>query len=58
MPRSMLVHDKSNGHCLWQGEARHPVEGADERDTARRLVPIVLGHLGKTLAPTPFSFDD
>src|SRR5262249_54435630 len=55
---SVFVHDKTNGHCLWQGEARHPLEGSTEADVARRLVPVTLRYLGKTTQPTAFSLDD
>ena len=55
---TIYVHDKTNGKCLWQGEARHPMEGANEAEAARRLVPVVLGHFGKTIQPTAFSLGD
>jgi hypothetical protein len=55
---TVFVHDKTNGHCLWQGEARHPLEGNNELDTARRLVPVALRHLGHTVQPTAFALDD
>lgn len=55
---TISAHDKTNGKCLWQGEARHPTEGGSEVEFARRLVPVVLGHFGKTLPATAFSLDD
>lgn len=55
---TVFAHDKANGRCLWQGEARHPMEGNNEADIARRLVPVVLRHFGQTVQATAFSFDD
>jgi hypothetical protein len=55
---TVYVNDKTNGACLWRGEARHPLEGNNEAYTARRLVPVVLRHFGRTVQPTAFSLDD
>jgi hypothetical protein len=55
---TVFVHDKTNGRCLWQGEAMHPMEGANEVEALRRLVPVVLRHFGKTVPQTAFSLDD
>jgi hypothetical protein len=55
---AVFVHDKTNGACLWQGEARHPLEGHSEADIARRLVPVTLRHFGRTVPPTAFALDD
>jgi hypothetical protein len=55
---TVFVNDKTNGACLWRGEVRHPLEGNNEAYTARRLVPVVLRHFGRTVQPTAFSLDD
>jgi hypothetical protein len=55
---TVFVHDKANGRCLWQGEATHPMEGPNEVEALRRLVPVVLKHFGKTVPLTAFSLDD
>ncbi len=54
----IFVHDRSNGQCLWQGEARHTVIDHDPAATARKLVPVLLGDLGKTVKATPFSLPE
>jgi hypothetical protein len=51
------VNDKTNGKCLWRAEATHPMEGANEVESFRRIIPIVLRHMGQTVSPTAFSID-
>jgi hypothetical protein len=55
---TIFVHDRSNGKCLWQGEARHTVADHDAPGTARRLVPMLLDDLGKTVNATPFTLPE
>lgn len=55
---TIFVHEKSTGRCLWQGEATHPMEGGNEVEATRRLVPVVLKYFGKTVSLTAFSLDD
>lgn len=55
---SLFVHDRSNGRCLWQGEARHAVVGNDGLATARKLVPVLLDRLGRTVKPTAFELPE
>jgi hypothetical protein len=54
----IFINDRTNGRCLWQGEALHDVEGADETVTARRMVPVLLRHLGQTVRQRAFTLDE
>jgi len=54
---TIYVQDKVTGQCLWRAEASHPMEGTNEIEAVRRLLPIVLRHLGKTVSFTAFSID-
>lgn len=55
---TVFAHDKSNGHCLWQGEATHPMEGTDVASSVKLILPAILKHFGQTIRPTAFSIDD
>ena len=49
---SILVHDSTNGQCIWQGEAIHPIGDRDEMDVAERLVTALIRHLGQSVKAT------
>jgi hypothetical protein len=51
------ANDKANGKCLWRGEATHPMDGSDEVEAFRRIIPIVVRHMGQTVPLTAFSID-
>lgn len=51
------IHDKSNGRCVWQGQARLDLDGQDEYATARRIIPILTNNLGKTIRSAPLELD-
>ncbi len=55
---AIFVHDRADGKCMWQGEARHAVVGNNAAATARKLVPVVLRRLGKTAKVTPFTLPE
>ncbi len=55
---AIFVHDRSDGKCLWQGEARHDVVRNDANGTAEKLVPVLLRRLGKTVKATTFDLPD
>lgn len=55
---AIFVHDRSNGRCLWQGEARHDVVDNDAAATARKMVPVVLRRLGKTVKAARFALTE
>ena len=51
------IHDKSNGQCVWQGEARLNLDGQDEFSTARQIIPLLAKSLGKTIRARPLDLD-
>lgn len=51
------IHDKSNGQCVWQGEARFDLNGQDEFTTARRIIPLLAGAMGQTIRAAPLDLD-
>ena len=54
---TIYIQDKTSGQCLWRGEVSHPMEGNNEVEAVRRLLPVVLRHIGKSVPPTAFSID-
>jgi len=44
-----ITLDQKNGPRLWQGEAIAGVHQTDTASVARRLTPVLLDHLGKTV---------
>jgi hypothetical protein len=51
------IHDKSNGQCVWQGEARLDLDGQDEFAMARRIIPLLTRSIGKTIRAAPLQLD-
>lgn len=54
---TVYVQEKTTGQCLWRAEVSHPMEGTNEVEAVRRLLPVVLRHIGKPVPPTAFSID-
>ena len=46
---SILIHDVSNGRCVWQGEAIHAIGGRDELEIAEQLTQALGHHIGATV---------
>ena len=46
------VHSKSDGTCLWQGEAEHQLDGV-----AEKVIPRLTAAIGKTVKRQPFEVD-
>jgi len=44
---TVMIHDKANGRCLWQGEANHDLRGIDSWTVARKLVPHLVPRVGE-----------
>ena len=51
------IHDKSNGQCMWQGQAKLDLDGQDEFSTTRRIIPLLVAVLGKTVRAEPLKLD-
>lgn len=50
---SILIHDRSNGQCVWQGEAVHAIGERDEIDIAEQLIEALAGHIGRSVPARP-----
>ncbi len=53
----ITVNDKSNGRCVWQGEAMLNLGGRDEFATARRMIPLLAKAMGRTIRSQPIFVD-
>lgn len=51
----VTIEDRQSGKTLWQGWAVAQVGGGDGRDMTRRMVPKLIGALGKTVRQEPIS---
>ena len=51
------IHDKSNGQCVWRGQARLDLDGQDEFSTARRIITLITRSIGKTIRAAPLRLD-
>jgi len=47
---SITINDKTNGRCMWRGEAVHDTAGRDQWDVAEKLLPYVVEAIGRTVA--------
>ena len=54
---SINVHDLSNGRCVWQGEAAHPIDGNDEFALAGKMIRALSRQLGKSARAAPLNID-
>ncbi|MGE3931683.1 MAG: hypothetical protein AB7F67_00460 [Rhodospirillaceae bacterium] len=54
---TVMIHDKANGRCLWQGEANHDLRGIDSWTVARKLVPFLVPRVGERVDRTPVALD-
>ena len=43
------INAKSDGHCLWQGEATHDTDGRDHWALAEKIVPQLVRRIGRTV---------
>jgi hypothetical protein len=51
------IHDKSNGQCVWQGQARLNLDGQDEYAAASRIIPLLTKTMGKTIRSAPLEIN-
>ena len=50
---SILIHDGSNGRCVWQGEAVHAIGARDELEIAEQLIGALAVHIGRSVRAQP-----
>ena len=51
------LNSRVDGHCLWQGEAVHDLNGRELEPVTMALVPALVGAFGKTVAPRPITIE-
>ncbi len=51
------IHDKSNGQCVWQGQAKFNLDGRDEFAAASRIIPLLTEYMGKTVRSAPIELN-
>lgn len=51
------LNSRVDGHCLWQGEAVHELNGRELEPVAMALVPSLVGAFGKTVTPRPITIE-
>jgi len=53
----ITLDDRSDGQCIWQGEAVHRLDGRDELAAAERIIPLLIDRLGRTARAEPVQLD-
>jgi len=53
----IAINDKSNGRCVWQGEAAVDLDGRDAEQVALTLIPLLVAHIGETVQAEPITLD-
>ena len=54
---AITINDMRNGRCVWQGEAKYDLDGADEFRTAARVIPLLTRQLGRTVKNQTLALD-
>jgi hypothetical protein len=53
----VAVNDKSNGRCVWHGEAVVDLDGRDPDRAAALVIPLLVARLGEAVRGEPISLD-
>jgi hypothetical protein len=53
----IAISDKSNGRCVWQGEAAVDLDGRDPDRVALTIIPLLVAHIGETVRAEPITLD-
>jgi hypothetical protein len=53
----IAISDKSNGRCIWHGEAVVDLDGRDPDRSAAAVIPLLVARLGETVRAEPISLD-
>ena len=54
---AITINDKSNGKCVWRGDARHDSTGRDQWDIAERSALVLIRNMGKAVRDREFNVD-
>jgi hypothetical protein len=53
----IAISDKSNGRCVWYGEAVVDLDGRDPDRSAAVVIPLLVARLGEMVRAEPISLD-
>jgi hypothetical protein len=53
----IAINDKSNGRCIWHGEAVVDLDGRDADEAASTIVPLLVAHIGESVRAEPITLD-
>ncbi len=53
----ITLDSRTNGQCVWQGEAVIRLDGRDETAVAEQIIPLLLERLGRSAKAEPFELD-
>jgi hypothetical protein len=51
------INDKSNGRCVWHGQAAVDLDGRDADQAALRIIPLLVARIGETVRGEPITLD-
>jgi hypothetical protein len=54
---SITINDKTNGKCLWRGEAVYDTTGRDQWEIAVKVAEILIGTVGQAISNRPLEID-
>lgn len=53
----IAINDKSNGRCVWHGEAVVDLDGRDADEAASTIIPLLVAHIGESVRAEPITLD-
>lgn len=53
----ITLDNRSNGRCVWQGNAEYRLDGRDELETAEKIIPLLVDRLGRSAKAEPITLD-
>ena len=53
----ITLDSRSDGRCVWQGEAVHRLDGRDEQLAAEQLIPLLIDRLGRSASAEPIELE-
>lgn len=49
----ITLDSRTNGQCVWQGDAEYRLDGRDELATAEKMIPLLVQRLGRSARAEP-----
>lgn len=53
----ITLDSRTDGRCVWQGNAEYRLDGRDEIATAEKMIPLLVERLGRSAKAEPISLD-